>query len=476
MPSDRVNEEAAVENALTLAEVAGLSLSEAQEALDVVATITFDSADREAERIAREVDALLSRTVRTTKNADGHGTTAAELVIGSAAPRTPSPPVYLTVSESEALLSGTRGVSQACAAIPGVLHVLIACYATAATLRRALTTRLPGPARDSLTLRYADLGLNLGRLSDRIDLGRAYMAGAGAVGNALLWAARHLNFAGRLDVVDDDIVSDGNLNRQVWFRDSDIRLSKARRLVEKANDHSGDLELVARECRIQDLPEKSEGPWLQRLIVAVDSRRARRALQNELPGEVFDASTTDIREVVRHYNLQPTSKACLSCVYPPDEEEYSREQHIAERLGVSVDEVRQERICLESASKIVSRYDQLAIERIVGLAYDTLFKQLCSAGELNDTPGKRVVAPFAFVSVLAGTLLALELVRRLGRGHVEAYNYWRVSPWTEWDSRLRDVWGRIPNCPFCGNDALMAVNQQLWGSVGRSGSGTPAMG
>ena len=33
MSSDRVNEAAAVENALTLAEVAGLSFSEAQEAL-----------------------------------------------------------------------------------------------------------------------------------------------------------------------------------------------------------------------------------------------------------------------------------------------------------------------------------------------------------------------------------------------------------------------------------------------------------
>ncbi len=463
MSSDRVNEAAAVENALTLAEVAGLSFSEAQEALDLVATITFDATDRAAGQIALEVDALLSRTVRTTMDADGCGETAAELVIGAAEPRTPGPTVFLAVTESEAVLRNTRGSSEACAAIPSVLHVLIACYATAATLRRALKTKLPGPDRESLTLRYADLGIDLERLSDRIDVGRTYLAGAGAVGNGLLWAARHLNFVGRLDIVDDDVVSDGNLNRQVWFSDTDVGLSKALRLVASVNDHSGDLDLVPRECRIQDLREKSEGPWLQRLIVAVDSRRARRALQNELPGEVFDASTTDIREVVLHYHVQPTSNACLSCVYPPDKEEYLREQHIADRLGVSVAEIRQELISQESAIRITSRYGQLTVEELLGVAYDTLFKQLCSAGELDDTPGVRVVAPFAFVSVLAGTLLALELVRRLGRGHVERYNYWRVNPWTAWDRRLRDVWVRTPDCTFCGNAALMAVNQNIWG-------------
>ena len=452
-----------MENALTLAEVAGLSVSEAQEALGVVTAITFDPGDETARRIALEVDALLSRTVRTTLRMHGDGDAAAELVIGTATPRTGSPKVYLGVTGSEAALSREGGPNRGCAAIPSFLHVLIACFAAAATLRRALPEALPGPDRESLVLSYADLGIDLGKLLEPIDLGRAYLAGAGAVGNGFLWAARHLNFVGRLDIVDDDEVSKGNLNRQMWFGEDDITLSKATRLAAKARDHFDGLELAPRECRIQDLPEKSDGPWLQRLIVAVDSRRARRALQNECPGEVFDASTTDIREVVLHHHRQPTSEACLSCVYPPDAEEYSREQHIAERLGVSLDEVRQERISGRSAKKIARKYPQLAVEKLAEVAYDTLFKQLCSAGELDGAPGKRVVAPFAFVSVLAGALLALEMVRRLGSGHVRVYNYWRVSPWTPWHGRLRDVWVRKPDCTFCGNADLMVVNRELWG-------------
>ncbi len=464
MSTDRLNEAAARENALTLADVAGVSMSEAERALNVLTTITFDANDRVASKIAQETVALLSRTVQTTTGGGGRDGTVAELIIGSAPARTAGGAVYLTVTESQAVLSRTRWQGRDCADIPPVLHVLIACYATAATLRMALGSELPGPDRERMILRYGDLGIDFKRHLDRVDVGRAYLAGAGAVGNGLLWAARHLNLVGRIDVVDDDTVSEGNLNRQVWFCDKDLGLPKAHQLVANAKDHVGNLQLVARQRRIQDLPERSEDPWLRRLIVAVDSRRARRALQNEMPGEVFDASTTDIREVVVHYHKQPTSHACLSCVYPPDEEEYSLEGHIAEKLGVSLSEVREERISQASAAKIVDQHRQLNVESVVGVAYDTLFKQLCSAGELGDADARRVVAPFAFASVLAGTLLALELVRRLSCGHFEGYNYWRVNPWSPWDRRLQDFWVKKPSCSFCGNVALIAVNRDLWGA------------
>lgn len=55
--------------------------------------------------------------------------------------------------------------------------------------------------------------------------------------------------------------------------------------------------------RLQDVPAKQGGgAWLKRLIVGVDSPRARRNLQTEVPGEVYDASTTGISEVVVHFS------------------------------------------------------------------------------------------------------------------------------------------------------------------------------
>jgi hypothetical protein len=199
--------------------------------------------------------------------------------------------------------------------------------------------------------------------------------------------------------------------------------------------------------------------------VGVDSRRARRKLQNECPGEVFDASTTDIREIVLHHNLQPTEGACLSCIYEPDEEELSREQHIADHLGVPVDAVRSERISAASAAIIVGRFPELRADALEGMAYDTLFKRLCAQSALPAQEARRVVAPFAFVSVLAGTMLALEIVRRLGCGPAIHDNYWRLSPWHAPLARRR-VWRpKQPACVFCSDAILQKVNARLWGDA-----------
>jgi hypothetical protein len=83
---------------------------------------------------------------------------------------------------------------------------------------------------------------------------------------------RHLNLHGELNVDDDDTVSSGNLNRQVWFNADDIGHAKVERLVAHAKDSLPFLISLPRRCRLQDLPERS-GAWLQRLIAAVDSLR-----------------------------------------------------------------------------------------------------------------------------------------------------------------------------------------------------------
>jgi hypothetical protein len=241
----------------------------------------------------------------------------------------------------------------------------------------------------------------------------------------------------------------------------DIEKPKAKRLALAAQSSFPSLNLTPSPHRLQDLAE--EGPWLKRLIVAVDSRRARRKIQNEFPGEVFDASTTDIREVVVHYHKQPTAAACMSCIYESDEEEHSREAHIAEQLGVTIAEVKQERISPSAAATIAGRYPKLVAENLVGLAYDSLFKELCGQRELKTLEGRRVVAPFAFVSVLAGTLLALEVVRRLGSGTSRTdFNYWRVSPWYPPIIRRQTVRPKQPDCEFCGNSILAEINVSLW--------------
>jgi hypothetical protein len=321
---------------------------------------------------------------------------------------------------------------------------------------------LPFELPDPFEFSYDVLGVDVSLLAQPINLGHTYLAGAGAIGNGLLWALQHLRVQGQLDIVDDDTVSSGNLNRQMWFDIDDIGLPKAELLAKRAQPHLANLKLVPRHMRLQSLPEKSAAPWLRRLIVAVDSRRARRQLQNEFPREVFDASTTDIREIVLHYHCQPTDDACMSCIYEPDVEEFKREQHIADHFGVTIDEVRTERISITAARDIAQRFG-LNPTDIAGTAYDSLFKSLCSQGQLGEVADKRAVAPFAFVSVLAGALLAIELCRRLGDVSTTAdFNYWRLSPWFPPLGRRRALRPRQQGCAFCGEPALRRVNRELW--------------
>ena len=463
MFANHLTPEARRENAATLASLIDLSLTDAAEVLDLDIAITVDPADDTAQEIARETTELLRRTVRRISTAQLEGSVAVELVIGSAVPRTSGISIYLGVFDDHVIISQSGNPKQVCSPIPGILGLLIACYTSAATLYRAvggaLSFRLPEP----FVLRFDQFGIDWVSVSRPIDIGRTYIAGAGAVGNGFLWAARHLDLRGQLDIVDDDHVSSGNLHRQIWFNTDDIELPKVDRLVMRAQQQFPQLALRPRQCRLQELPEKSDGPWLRRLIVAVDSRRARRELQNEFPGEVFDASTTDVREVIIHHHAQPTRQACLSCIYEPDDEEFSREQHIAEHLGVSVEDVRSERISASVAQIIKARYPKLVAIALAGTAYDTLFKRLCGESQLRTLAGRTIIAPFAFVSVLAGTLLALEIVRRLGSGdNAQDFNYWRVSPWYPPHGRRRTIRQRQPGCAFCGNTLLRNINEAMW--------------
>ncbi len=465
MSQDPLTAEARRENAAALASALGVSLDAATQALGLRIAVTADPSDTVACAVAEEVISILGRTVQDVSSEVAKGSVAAELIIGCAPPRTVAVQVYLTIEADQFSISRERRATQTSAPVLAIFGLLATCYASGVVLYHALGGSLPFAVPDPLTVEFRDLGIDLADLEQPIDIGRAYLAGAGAIGNGFLWAARHLQLHGQLDVVDDDSVSSGNLNRQIWFDKTDITFPKAQRLVTRAQPHFPQLKLNARTCRLQGLPERSEGgPWLHRLIVAVDSRRARRALQNEFPREVFDASTTDIREIALHHHVQPTQSACMSCIYEPDAEENTREQHIADHLGVTVVDVRSERISPAAATTIAKRFPQFAQRDLVDVAYDTLFKQLCAEGDLTTLEGKRVIAPFAFVSVLAGTMLALEVVRRLGAGtSARDYNYWRTSPWHPPLARRRILRPRQINCLFCADPVLSAVNRSLWG-------------
>lgn len=457
------------ENSKTLASALGIDEEAAETLLDASILITFCDIDEIGNRFATELEQLLQRTVnRASCNKDIAVLPAVEVVIGKATPLSDSSHLFINISDTRVEISETALVCAVSAIQHPVFLLVGACYAAAKVLSCYLGERFPYSVDEPLVLDYQALfpeGINI--LHKSLDLETVYLAGAGAVGNGFIYGLRLFDVQGTIHVVDPKIVKDGNLNRCMLFDKKDLGLQKAEQLCNNAQPYFDRVRFVARNSDLRNLSERSAGPWLKRLVVTVDSRFVRRSLQSEIPGEVYDASTTGIQEVVLHFNRQPAEeKACLSCIYVQEEGELSHAQHVAEVLGVSIEKVYDNLVDIEAANTIVTRYPEMQTETIIGMAYDSLFKQMCGQGKLKDAADKQVLAPFAFVSVLAGTMLAIEMVRRILQGNVsELYNYWRLAPYSNPVIRGRRIRNKIENCEFCGNPINQEVAKELWCNI-----------
>lgn len=458
------------ENARTLAAAIGETEAEADRLLDKPVLIT--AADG-AERLAGYIRALLGRTFTHVLAAPKPGMSPrVEILVGGGAPRTAATAISVGVEGWCIEVRDGRTTALGGRTRP-IVELLAACYASAAAVHRAAGPGLPVALQLPIAVDLASLyGPAIGRLEERIDLGSCFLAGAGAIGNAVILGLSVLDVHGEVHVCDPDTASDGNLNRCWWFDQEDLGKSKAERLVSRAQASVPGLRLVPRSKTLRGGLEEAGVAAPATLIVAVDSRRARRNLQNEMPQRVFDASTTGITEVVLHFNAASSGMACLSCVYFEAIDETAHERHVAEALGVTVAEVRTNFVSALAARHMANKYPLLDPTSIEGLAYDSLFKELCGKGELRVSATERVLAPFAFVSVMAGVMLALEMVIRgtPTNDSTKYYNYWRLSPWAPPVARARERRQQKAGCEFCSNETLQSVVKQIWGEHGFEGS------
>lgn len=86
-------------------------------------------------------------------------------------------------------------------------------------------------------------------------------------------------------------------------------------------------------------------------------------------------------------------------------------------------------------------------------------------GQIGVEEARTVLAPLAFVSLLAGVSLAIEFLRRVASLAVaEPYSTWRLSPWASPVPELRDLVSQRPNCTCCGRSEIRDAVEVLWGS------------
>ncbi len=203
---------------------------------------------------------------------------------------------------------------------------------------------------------------------------------------------------------------------------------------------------------------------IQKLISAPDRRETRREFQGLLPRKLWDASTGPDDLVLSHNEFNP-ALACLACVYNvvPDEDAHLR--HVAHVLNLPRERVRAgQQITEADAVRIREQYHQLADSELVGRAYDSVFKELCSSGQLR-IEDEVVLTPFPFVSALAGIMLYFDFLQSLCPEtfrEYQNYNYLRLNPFYQPNQEYRLLRKALADCPVCKNPTVRRVFDCLW--------------
>ena len=162
-------------------------------------------------------------------------------------------------------------------------------------------------------LTHAPTSAVLPDLPSNIDVGRVHLVGAGAVGQAAVYALARVSARGTLVVVDPETITSSNLQRYVLATDRDIGRSKCS-IIERAFAKTKQIATVSVESSWHfDHPELQDAAIV---CAAVDSEGVRIALQAGLPLRAYNAWTqpADIGWS-RHeqFGVEP----CLACLYWP---------------------------------------------------------------------------------------------------------------------------------------------------------------
>lgn len=444
------------ENERTLARLLGISEDEAAERLAY--RVRVRASDDASQGFAAHLKALLGFTLHVVGDTEPADLDLA--INGAVAPDVPTPLAARIDDKGLVISAGSSTASGMAAATPHDLCAkLAACYAAGVVIAHATG----GERRDRLTwpfnVPFDAFGLTPRLLAAPIEIADTVLAGAGGVGSGFVWALESLNVSGEMDVADPKTVSAGNLNRCFHYDEVDIGEDKTKVLCAKARFDS--LILTPFGGPFHHL--RRQRGRIKRVITTVDSRAARRDIQKEFPLEVLDASTTDVSEVVVHSHAEPNPGACLCCIYSHIPREDEETQAIAEGLGVTVDAIRGKPLIDRELSLELAALHGLDAAVLEGVALSTLYKQLCASEALKTAAGEQALAPFAFISNLAGVLLAIELLRVENADGAIASSYVSLDPWSPPHGRARRARAKTANCEFCSNPDMAELMTTIWG-------------
>lgn len=232
----------------------------------------------------------------------------------------------------------------------------------------------------------------------RIELPRVLIAGVGAVGCAVLHALFPLHVSGSVLLADNDTkgIDDTNLGRYCLFGVQSIGKQKATEAVRLVND--AEFSAVAHDGGFEHFFALEDKPTI--VLSAVDVNESRHAVQEQYPPLILSASTHNLRAEVLRCG-PPGKGACLACFNP------------LKTPRRTEDEIRE--LLREKPEMIATLCDKLGLDEREAASW--IRERKCSQTgerlieELRTDDGSVPSFSVGFVSVLAGVLLAAELLK-----------------------------------------------------------------
>jgi ThiF family len=368
---------------------------------------------------------------------------------------------------------------------------------------RTVFSRFLSPGRkdrDPVTLNLLTLGedtVGLPNLPEEVVIGRVHLVGAGAIGQAMVYALSALQVKGSLVVVDPEVLSISNLQRYILSTDEDVAKSKCD-VVARVLAKSG-LEVIKSQVIWGEDPEIVR--LAENVCVAVDSAGARIDIQASLPRRIYNAWTqpADIGWTRHeHFGEDP----CLACLYMPVGSKPSLHELISRAIRQAAPRVLayllfkqpvdtplqiNQVIMLQpqpNASEIGSWSNSPILDDIAqefkldpeaaafwkGKQITDLYREgICGGAIITDLVAEvpqEVAVPLAHQSVLAGIMLATQLIvavtpqLRHVRSHFPEGRINLLASLKQMVGRPRE---RTPGC-ICGDSDFVDRYHEKWRS------------
>lgn len=243
-------------------------------------------------------------------------------------------------------------------------------------------------------------------LSEPVRLGDVHLVGVGSVGSALLYFLRWLPVQGQFHLVDCDHVEYVNLNRSPIFTASDAVDTRAKVTVgqEYLADH---VSVTGHDMRYGQFVETVQDDPADVVIPVANEYGVRSTIQHNRPPVMVHTTTGGSRVYVRRHI--PLVDPCLLCHFPPDEVGFTSE-------------------CANAPASAIGS----------------------SAPDATAEPDEHADAALPFVSVMAGALLAGELIKLNRDDYPVTPDFVELDMFSTFEnSPLAYDWPCAPECPFC---------------------------